>query len=182
MHTDDLSWYITSNQQGQMFIQNRIRIVSMPNVMPGQILYCTTDCIPIDLMFQKFFRTNTQVWNGLSHRNDCRQRGVIWVTYGCYTATHTRSRTYVIRRSSVPPCALVRPTTNWSQPDTVATSKAATPWRFVVVDPNHSWWWPFKSPTSRGERHAHPQPARQLLMLVNNQKSGHPCQGWLNTY
>ena len=40
-HTDDLGWYITSNQQGQMFVQNLNRIFSEPNVAPGQILYCT---------------------------------------------------------------------------------------------------------------------------------------------
>ena len=40
------------------------------------------------------------------HQNDSRQRGVIWVTCGCYTtATRTRSGTSVIRRSSVPPRA-----------------------------------------------------------------------------
>ena len=46
---------------------------------------------------------------------------------------------------------IVGPTTNWSQPETVEKSKAATPWRFVMVEPNHSWWWPFKSPTNRKE-------------------------------
>ena len=60
-HTDDLGWYITSNQQGQMIIQNLNRIVSKPNVMPGQILFCTTDCILVDLTFQGNFPTNTHV-------------------------------------------------------------------------------------------------------------------------
>ena len=60
-HTDDFCWYIMSNQLGQMFIKNLNRIVSKPNVTPGQILYCTTDCIPADLMFQENFPTNTQV-------------------------------------------------------------------------------------------------------------------------
>ena len=41
--TVDLGWYITSNQQLQMFIQNLNRIVNKPNVIPGQILYFTTD-------------------------------------------------------------------------------------------------------------------------------------------
>ena len=50
--TDDLAWNITSNQQGQMFVQNLNRIVSKPNVTPGQILYCTADHIPVDLIFQ----------------------------------------------------------------------------------------------------------------------------------
>ena len=54
-HTNHLGWFITSNQQGQMFIQNLNRIVSKPNVTPWQILYCTTDCIPVDLMFQENF-------------------------------------------------------------------------------------------------------------------------------
>ena len=119
MHTDVLGWYIMSNQQGQMFIQKLNRIVSKPNVTPGQIPHCTTDSIPIDLMFQKNFPTHTQVWNHMSHQNDCRQRGVIWVTYRCFNKTHTRSGTSVIRRSSVPPRASVRPTTNWLQPWTV---------------------------------------------------------------
>ena len=74
---DDLGWYITSNQHGQMFVQNLNSIVSKPNVTPGQILYCTTDYIPVDLMFQENFPTNTQDWNRLSHRNDCQQREVI---------------------------------------------------------------------------------------------------------
>ena len=34
---DDISWYITSNQHGRMFVQNLKRIVSKPNVMPGHI-------------------------------------------------------------------------------------------------------------------------------------------------
>ena len=50
-HMDDLDWYITSNQQGLVLVQNLNMIVSKPNVLPGQILYCTTDCIPVDLMF-----------------------------------------------------------------------------------------------------------------------------------
>ena len=40
--TDDFGWYITPNQQEQMFVQNLNRIVSKTNVMPGQIMYCTT--------------------------------------------------------------------------------------------------------------------------------------------
>ena len=71
MHTDDLGWYITSNQQGKMFVQNLNRIVRKPNLTLWQFPYCTTDSIPIDLMFQENFLTHTQVWNCLSHRNDC---------------------------------------------------------------------------------------------------------------
>ena len=70
---------------------------------------------------------------------------------GATTATRIRSGTSVIRRSSIPPRAWVGPTTNWSQSDTVAKSKAATTWLLVVVEPNHSWWWPFRSPTNRNE-------------------------------
>ena len=157
-HTDDLGWYITSNQHGKIFVQNlpardrvgrvidcgvrglgfkspgsiltsrtetsslsRVvrdgwdpysvpvsgqkkwspavesstwplnshncsenytktknkktkRSVRKPNVMPRQLPYCTTDSIPIDLMFQVTFPTHTQVFNCLSHQNDCRQR------------------------------------------------------------------------------------------------------------
>ena len=76
-HTADLGWYTTSNQQGKMLIQNLNSIVRKPNVTLTQFPYCTTDSIPINLMFQENFHTHTQVWNSLSHRNDCRQRGVI---------------------------------------------------------------------------------------------------------
>ena len=82
---DDLGWYITFNQQGQMFVQKRNRIVSKPNVKPRQILYCTKDCVPIEWCFTKTLIL-TQVWNRVSHRNYCRQRGVIRVIYGCYNS------------------------------------------------------------------------------------------------
>ena len=81
-HTDDLGWNKTSNQQQQMLVQNLNRIVSRPNVLPGQILQCTTNCIPINLMFKENFPSNAQFINSLCHRNDCRQRGVIQVSYG----------------------------------------------------------------------------------------------------
>ena len=45
-----------------MFVQNLNRIVSKPNVTPGQILYCTTDCIPIDLMLIENFPANIEAW------------------------------------------------------------------------------------------------------------------------
>ena len=85
-HTDDLGWYITSNQQGKMFVQNLNRIVRKPNVTPRQFPYCTTDSIPIQLMFQENLPTHTQVGKCLSHRNDCGQRGVTSVTYWCYNS------------------------------------------------------------------------------------------------
>ena len=77
MYTDDLGRYITSNQQGQMLVQYLNRIVSRPDVTPRQILYCTTYCSPINLVFQENFPTDTQFWNSLCHRNDCRERRVI---------------------------------------------------------------------------------------------------------
>ena len=69
--------------------------------------------------------------------------------------------------SNVGPRAWIGPTTNWSQPDTVAKPKAATPRRLVLQ----------KTVDILQKRHAHPQPSRQPLMLVNNQKSGHLGQG-----
>ena len=76
-HTDDLGWYIPSNQHGKMFVQNLNRIVRKPNVTQRLFPYCTTDSIPIGMMLQENFPTHTHIWNCLSHRNDCRQRGVI---------------------------------------------------------------------------------------------------------
>ena len=57
-HTDDLGWYITSNQQGKMFIQHLNRIARKSNVTPRQFSYCTADSILIDLMFQENFPTH----------------------------------------------------------------------------------------------------------------------------
>ena len=76
-YMDDLGRYITSNQQGKMLVQNLHRIVRRPNVTPGQIPHCTTDCIPINLVFQENFPTTTQVRNSLCRRNDRRERRVI---------------------------------------------------------------------------------------------------------
>ena len=50
-HMDDVGWYIMSNQQGKMFVQNLNRIARKPNVTPRQFPYCTTNSISIDLMF-----------------------------------------------------------------------------------------------------------------------------------
>ena len=54
-YTDNQGWYITSNQRGQTFVQNLNRIISKPNVAPWKILYCTPNCMPINLMFQGNF-------------------------------------------------------------------------------------------------------------------------------
>ena len=70
VHMDDLGWNKTSHQLQQILIQNLNRIVSRPNVTPGQILYCTTNCFPINMMFKENVPTKTQVWNSLGYRND----------------------------------------------------------------------------------------------------------------
>ena len=78
-HTDDLGLNKTSHQQQQMLIQNLKIIVSRPNVTPGQIMHCTTNCIPINLMFMETFLLTHRFGTAcayMSHRNDCRQRGV----------------------------------------------------------------------------------------------------------
>ena len=94
-HTDNLCWNIRSNQQRHMLIQNLTRNTSRPNITPGQILFYITNCIPIDFMLNENFHTNTHVWNILSHQNDCWQRRVILVTYGCY-----KSNPYFVRNIS----------------------------------------------------------------------------------
>ena len=140
---------ITSNQQGKMFVQNLNRIVRMPNVTPRQFPYCTTDSIPIDVMFQENFPTHTQVWNCLSHRNDCRHGGVIWLTYWCYNSPdmydNVRNILRLCKEHSHQKIKCSITCMGWAE------SKAATPWWFVVIEPYHSWWWPFKSPIKRKE-------------------------------
>ena len=138
VHLDDLNWYTTSNQLGQMFIQNLNRIFSKAKCYSMADLVLHHRLFQLTWCFMEAFLLWPQVWNHLSHRNDCRQREVIWVNYWCYNM-HGSGKT-----------------TNWSQPelpDTVAKSKDAIPRRFVVVEPIHFWWWPFKSPTNRKDTH-----------------------------
>ena len=47
-----------------MFVQNIHRIVGMPRVMQGQLEYCATNCIRINLVFQKkTSHNNIQIYN-----------------------------------------------------------------------------------------------------------------------
>ena len=46
--TDELRLVHNLQLAGRVVWSNFNKIVSKPNVMPGQILYCTTDCIPVD--------------------------------------------------------------------------------------------------------------------------------------
>ena len=111
-----------------MIVQNLNRIVISLNVTPGQILYCTTNCIPqfaylvydlphvvtiINLVLRENFPTNTQVWNitwvaeMTADREEWSQ-----LPMGATTSTRTRSGASSIRKSSVPLRAWVGTTTN----------------------------------------------------------------------
>ena len=88
---------------------------------------------------------------------------------GATTETRTRSGTSVIRRSSVPPCAWVGPTTNWSQLDSYEVKGCnimmmcgcrTQPLLMMAIDIAH-----------KQESGTH------ILMLVNSQKSGYLGQG-----
>ena len=138
VHMDVLGWHITFN------------------------LYCTTNCIPINLVFQENFPTNTQIWNSLRHRNDRRRMGVIRVTYGCYN-----SNPYYVRNIS-------------QQEVKIATKQLiATRDRRVVKGCNTRairgrWTQPLQMMANHithvqtGKWQAHPEP----LMLVNSIRSG----------
>ena len=75
---------------------------------------------------------------------------------------------YTSNYSLVSPRSWVAPITNVSPPDTV--SKASTPRRLVVVEPNHSWWLIFQSTTNM-KYARHPLPAWQPLMLGSIHKT-----------
>ena len=94
-----------------MYIQYLNKIVNKPNVMPGNILYCTSDCIPVELMFQENFPSNKQVWNRLRHRMTADREERSELPFGAMTVTSNRSGTTVIRRSSIPPHTRVGSTT-----------------------------------------------------------------------
>ena len=110
--------------------------------MLRQILYCTTDCIPIDLKFQEKFPTDTQVGTAWVIEMTVDRKKWSELPMDATTVTRTIGQEY---QSSGQVFHNVYGL-GWQ-----AKSKAATPWRFVAVEPNHSWWWPFKSPTNRKE-------------------------------
>ena len=62
-HTDDIRWYIRPTSMDRCSIKPSAG--QQTNVTPMQILYCTTNCIPIDLMLQENNHTNAEVWNSL---------------------------------------------------------------------------------------------------------------------
>ena len=176
-HTDDLGWYIMSNQQGKMFIQNLQQ--------DCQKAKCYAKAVPI--LHHRQYSNWLDVSGKLSYsrmslelpdpsKSTADREEWSELPIGATTVTRTKSGTSVIRRSSVPPSAWVGPTTNWLQPETVAKSKAATPWQFLVVESNHSWWWPFKSPRKWKEARTS-STCMAALMLINNQKSGRLGQG-----
>ena len=101
-NTDDLGWNKSSNQQQQMLIQNLNRIVSRPNITPGQILHCTTTCIQITWCIMKTFLLTHKF--GTAWAIDMTADREEWseLPMGATTATHNRSETSVIKRSSVP--------------------------------------------------------------------------------
>ena len=54
-YTDYLGGYITFNQEGKILVQNLHRIFRRPNLTPGEIPHCTTDCIQLTWCFRKTF-------------------------------------------------------------------------------------------------------------------------------
>ena len=149
-HTDDLGCYVMSNQHWKILVQNLSRIVGKRNIMPTQVPYCTTGSISINLMFQKNFPTHTSLeppepskWlpterSEMSYLSVLQQQPILSQEHQSWGGqvfhhVHGWGRQPIDRNQRL------------------AKSKAATPWQFVVVEPNHSWWWPFKSPTNMTE-------------------------------
>ena len=81
-HTDDLDWYITINQQEQMLVQHLDRIVRRQNVTSLQILWKTTNCILIFLIFKIIFMTNTKDWNCLAIEMPPTEKSDLSYLYG----------------------------------------------------------------------------------------------------
>ena len=109
-HTDDLGWNKSSKQWKQMLIPNLNRIVSTPNVMPGHILYCTTNCIPIDLMFKEPLLLTNKFGTAWAIKMTTDRHKWSELPMGAATATYTRSGTSVISRLSVTIRAWAGPT------------------------------------------------------------------------
>ena len=172
-----------------MLIQKLNKIFSRANVTTGQMLHCTTNCIPINLILNWNFPTNTNVFNNLSHRNGWRQREVIWVTYGWYN-----SNLYLVRNISYQE---VKCSTMCMSPAgnqliatrhscevngcdilticgcrvTYGVTEVPIGTNLTTLDDVHSNY------RQIIKRHTHPQLALRPLMLVNSQKSGHLGQG-----
>ena len=129
--TDDLGWYITSNQQRQILVQNLNRIiVSRPNVTQGQMLHSATYFIPINLMVKENFPTNTLVWNSLAIEMTADRNELSELPMGAEAATVLVPEHQSSGGQMFHDVQGGWPTTNWSQPDRVAKSNGATSWWF----------------------------------------------------
>ena len=114
-HTDGLGCYITSNQQGQMFIQNLNRIGGKPNVTPDRSCIGPQTVSQLTWCFRKIFLLTHKfgtTWDieMTTDREEWSELPII-----ATSATRIRSGTSAIRRIRVPP------TKNRSQPETAAT-------------------------------------------------------------
>ena len=172
-HTDDLGWNKTCSQQQQTLVQNLNRI--------------TKCCTRADLVLHHKLYSNwltvyktfllTQVWNSLSHRNDSQQRGVIWVTYGCYN-----SNLYYVRNISHQEVKCSATYLGRADDQLIATRHSCEvngcntmticgfrtqPLPTIAIQISH-----------KQERGTHILlPTRQRLMLVNSQEFGNLGQG-----
>ena len=101
-HMDDFGWYLKQNQQGQMLVQNLHKIVSRPNVTPGQILHCITRGVAINFVFLEMCQNNTRLEQPVISKwlltDDWSELPI-----GATTATLARSGTSVSRRPMAPP-------------------------------------------------------------------------------
>ena len=132
-----------------MLIQYLNSIVSTSELHQGSSGIAQQTALQLTQCFRNIFQ--------LTHKlgTDCAikiaVKGDEWSELPCGTTTFSsnRSWTSVIRRSRVPPHAWVGSITSWSQPDAVVKSRVITLSRLLVLEPNHSWWWPFMSPINK---------------------------------
>ena len=130
-HTYGLGWYITSNQQGQMFVQNLNRLSAGQMLRQSRSRIAPQTVIQLCWCFSKtFLRTHKFRTAWAIEMTADREEWLPIIT--ATIATRTRS---VIRRSSVPPSAWVGPTTNWSQPETVKLH-----WYLIQKSDSNSNW------------------------------------------
>ena len=108
---------------------------------------CSTNCIPIAWWWRKTFLLTHELEQHESSKWQPTERGDL----GYLWVLHQQPVLGQELRSSGGQMFHCMGRADNQLIATVTLSKAATPCWFVVVELNHSWWWPFKSPTNRKE-------------------------------
>ena len=110
-HMDDFGW------QGKMLFKTSSGLSANKMIRQSRSCIAPQTVFQLTWCFRKTFITTLIFGSAWAIEMTAGREEWFKFHMSATTATHTRSGTLVIKRSSVPPLAWVEPTTNWSQHD-----------------------------------------------------------------